>query len=478
MHADLRPRALSIDPKILGSRLKRARQRAGLTQGQTAEGCSSTAYISRIEAGQRRPAPELLDTLAGRLGCTLDDLLAPDPDEAPVVDTAAVSELRLKLDYAELSLRTGDAATARSGAEAIIGRATEVGPGAAPIRREAMLVLAQARFGCGDVGEAIMTLEDLAIDSTRDLLWVRALTLLSGYLHDSGDLARAVEVGEQARLSLHALGLGGTTEAVELALTVAGAHCDRGDVAQAARICARAVDEAERQDSLNARVSAYWNSSIVECEAGRMDTALPLAHRALALLETMEDATGVARLRSELGVIQLDMESPDVEAALENLERSEKEFEWARTSPVDLASNRIAQARAHWMRYDLDRAEEIALSCRDAVSDVAPLVATKATVLLGQVAGTRGDTEAMRRHFRDAILTLSGAGSDRGVAELWFELGALLEEQGMVSEAMAAFRSAAASTGLRQPVRRPVGAVIGRAERAVIGQAVIGAASS
>src|SRR5690349_20093521 len=180
MHADLRPRALTIDPKILGSRLKRARQRVGLTQGQTAQGCSSTAYISRIEAGQRRPAPELLETLAARLDCTLDDLLAPDPDEAPVVDTAAVSEMRLKLDYAELSLRTGDAASGRSGADAIIGRAVQVGPGAAPLRREAMLVRAQALFGLGDVGEAIMTLEDLAIDGTRDLLWVRALTLLSG----------------------------------------------------------------------------------------------------------------------------------------------------------------------------------------------------------------------------------------------------------------------------------------------------------
>lgn len=467
MHADLRPRALSIDPAILGSRLKRARQRAGLTQGQTAQGCSSTAYISRIEAGQRRPAPELLETLAARLDCDLDDLLAPDPDEAPVVDTAAVSELRLKLDYAELSLRTGDATSARSGAEAIIGRAATVGPGAVDVRRQAMLIRAQALFALGEVGEAIMTLEDLAIDSTRDLLWVRSLTLLSGYLHDSGDLARSVEVGEQARLSLQALGLGGTTEAVELALTVAGAHCDRGDVAQAARICARAVDEAERQDSLSARVAAYWNSSIVESEAGRMDTALPLAHRALALLENLDDATGVTRLRMELGIIQLELDPPDVDAALGNLERSESDATWANVSPVDLASNRVAQAKAHWMRLDLARAEDIAMSCRDEVIEIAPLIAAKATVLLGQIAATRGDTETTAAHFRDAILTLSAAGSDRGVAELWFELGALLEEHGMLTEAMQAFRSAAASTGLRQPARRP-GAIIG----AVIGQAV------
>ena len=468
MHADLRPRALSIDPKTLGSRLKRARQRAGFTQGQTAEGCSSTAYISRIEAGQRRPAPELLVTLADRLGCSIDDLLAPDPDEAPTVDTAAVSELRLKLDYAELSLRTGDAATARSGADAIIGRASEVGPGAAPLRREAMLIRAQALFGTGDVGGAIMALEDLAIEGTRDLLWVRALTLLSGYLHDSGDLQRAVEVGEEARLSLHALGLGGTTEGVELAITVAGAHCDRGDVAQAARICARAVEEAERQDSLGARVAAYWNSSIIESRQGRMDTAIPLAQRALSLMESTEDAAGLARLRSQLGTLQLDMDPPDVDAAIDNLVRGEAELEWSRTSPVDLAANRIAQARAHWLRYDFDLAEEMAERCRADMAGVAPLLEAQAVVLMGQVSAARGDTELTKRRFREAVLTLSGAGADRGVSELWFELGALLEEHDMVEEAMQAYRSSAASTGLRTVMtRRPRPAVIGDA---IIGQ--------
>ena len=73
-----------------------------------------------------------------------------------------------------------------------------------------------------------------------------------------------------------------------------------------------------------------------------MDTALPLAHRALALLENMDDATGVARLRIELGIIQLEMDPPDVDAALHNLERSESDSTWANVSPVDLASNRVA----------------------------------------------------------------------------------------------------------------------------------------
>jgi hypothetical protein len=115
------------------------------------------------------------------------------------------------------------------------------------------------------------------------------------------------------------------------------------------------------------------------------------------------------------------------------------------------------------MRGELDRAEELARDSREAIIGVAPLVAARATVLLGQVAATRSETAATHDYFRQAILALSAAGSDRGVAELWFELGSLMEEHGMVNEALQAFRSAAASTGIRQPVHRTAGAVIGSA---------------
>src|SRR5947208_6259531 len=45
----------TIDPVVLGERMRLARIRAGLTQSQVAGEDVSTAYISRIEAGQRRP---------------------------------------------------------------------------------------------------------------------------------------------------------------------------------------------------------------------------------------------------------------------------------------------------------------------------------------------------------------------------------------------------------------------------------------
>ena len=55
--------------------------------------------------------------------------------------------------------------------------------------------------------------------------------------------------------------------------------------------------------------------------------------------------------------------------------------------------------------------------------------------------------------YREAVLELSSIGSDRGAAAAWFELGALLDELGLEREAHDAYRSAAASTGLRRATR-------------------------
>ena len=56
---DLLAASRTVDPAVLGPRVRAARLRAGLTQAEAAGTEMSTAYVSRIEAGQRRPDPAL-----------------------------------------------------------------------------------------------------------------------------------------------------------------------------------------------------------------------------------------------------------------------------------------------------------------------------------------------------------------------------------------------------------------------------------
>ena len=90
----------TIDLTTLGTRIRNARLAKGLTQAELAGPDASTAYISRIEAGHRRPDGRLLERIVSRLDTTLDELLHG-------VDPHQKAEATLKLDYAELALAGG-----------------------------------------------------------------------------------------------------------------------------------------------------------------------------------------------------------------------------------------------------------------------------------------------------------------------------------------------------------------------------------
>ena len=440
---DLRVRAKNIDATLVGSRIKYARQRAGLTQGEAASDFMSTAYISRIEAGQRRASAELLILLANRLGCDPDELLAPDDDAVAAELQAA---LTLELDYVELDLRTGQVAEALARVDQVL--AGDALP--AQVVAKARYLRALALESSGRLADAILALEDLAAEAAEGLLMIRALIALSRCYREEGDLARACEVGERAGRLVDAVDLHGTAEGIQLAVTVAAAHFERGDVNFALRMCERAVESAELLESPTARASAYWNSSVVHQRQGNVIAALPLAQKAIALLEQNHDARNMARLRLQLGLLQLQMDPPEIDGAVLNLTRSQEEMVFTDASVVDRGRAQLGLAKARLLVGDADEAQRLAEDCFASLLGVSLMFAAEARTLLGQIAGHRGDTDTAVSCFRHALVILDGVGADREAAQLWFQLGTLLQDYGAVGDALDAFRRAGTSTGLTQ----------------------------
>ncbi len=453
VHPDLRVLLKTIDATLLGRRLRHARQRAGLTQGEAAGTTMSTAYISRIEAGQRRPGPELLSGLAQRLQCSPEELLAPD-ESVDTYDLAVVARVTLELDYAELELRTGSLDAALARATAVLEEAETTTAVPVGLRRQASLLHALAMESLGNLQDAIIELEDLVADEGRDapgrddIRMLRALISLSRGYRDSGDYARAVDIGDRAEALVEATHLHGSAEGLQLAVTVAAAHYERGDVSHAVRLCMRAIESAEDLDSPAARAAAYWNSSIMQSRQGHVSAALPLAEKAIALLDETTDARNQARLRTVLAWLQLQMDPPELDAAIGNFTRAELELELSDSSESDVARNQIGLARARYLSGDLVEAEELTTRAYAMTGATVPLLAAEARVLQGQVAAARGSVEDAVAAFREAILVLSAVGADRGAAQLWFELGGLLQSCGQTDDALDAYRRAAASSGL------------------------------
>ena len=437
----------TIDPATLGSRLRAARVADGLTQTELAGTDVSVGYISRIESGHRRPNGRVLVKLAARLGVPVEQLLhGASPSE--------LEDIRLMLDFAELSLESGEPVEAEVRSAEALARSRAASLDDTTDR--ASFLHARALEALGRLDDAIVELEELIGHTTSGLVKIRAGVALSRSYRDSGDLAKAIDAGEAILARLSGTPLEQTDESVQLAVTVAAAYFERGDTGHAVRVCRAAVAKAEALGSSTARASAYWNASLMEVNRGAIRDAVPLAERALALLGEGRDARNLARLRTQLGMMQLRMDPPEVSAAEQNLERAAGELVWSSASPIDVARNDLARARARFIVGDFEAAGELGQQVRSAIGSQAPLVLGDALSLLGQVLMAQGNTSHATSYFHQAVLAMTGSGADRSAAQQWFELADLLDSVGLTEASRDAYRNAAASAGVRSRPGPPV----------------------
>lgn len=123
--------------KRIGTRLRKARTEAGLTQAQLAEGRYTKAYVSALENGLVKPSMAALNFLAGRLQIPIEQLLA-DREQAWT---------RLEAD---LRLASGE----WQGAVDAYSSLLEENP-AEPVRAELLLGLAEGSYRLGLGNETV-----------------------------------------------------------------------------------------------------------------------------------------------------------------------------------------------------------------------------------------------------------------------------------------------------------------------------------
>jgi tetratricopeptide (TPR) repeat protein len=177
--------------------------------------------------------------------------------------------------------------------------------------------------------------------------------------------------------------------------------------------------------------------------------AIPLAERALALLSDGQDGRNLARLRMELASMQLRLDPPEVVAATGHLDRADVELRQSSAGAIDLARVNLTRARAQLLDGDIGGAGALAGTVYAAASERAPIMAADAKSVEGQAWAAAGAIDKAGQCYREAVMVLTSVGSDRNAAQLWFELAGLLESVNELDAARDAYRSAAASTGLR-----------------------------
>jgi transcriptional regulator with XRE-family HTH domain len=426
----------ALDPAVLGARLRATRLAAGLTQPALAGADASVAYLSRIESGQRRPGPALLETLAERLGVTVDFLVLGEAWEDG-------RRLELQLDHAELSLVGGDAAQALARVRDVLddGALRRVPGGTVRAR----YVEAAALDALGD--PAAISAYTRLIDSEPDAKTaLKSATARSRIWREQGQLERAISSARSALDSVPPEERG-TDEAIRLSLTLAAALFTAGRTEEAADICDTAIAASEELDSPLARASAYWNASVIRTESGDVDEALRLARTAMHLMEGTERIRDIARLRTQLGWTMVRVDPPKLAEAREAATRAAAELDWSAASPADRARNATLEAMITYLEGDLEQAAERTRAVLDTSADL-PLIQVIALIVQGRVAWARGEHDEARAAYRRAIAVMTGLGADREAAMYWFDLATLADEAGLPDEARDAYRRAAASAGL------------------------------
>src|SRR6266513_4093984 len=132
--------------ETVGQRLRRLRQENGFSQRELASPGVSYAYISRIEAGARRPSVKALRQLARKLGVSVEYLETGS-------DLREVDERELRLADAELELRLAeDGEKALEIVRQILDDASAAGDSTSTLRARVAIGLAEARAGHNSAG--------------------------------------------------------------------------------------------------------------------------------------------------------------------------------------------------------------------------------------------------------------------------------------------------------------------------------------
>lgn len=410
-------------PAEVGTRLRDARESAGLSQRAISyPGCSAT-YISRIESGERVPSLQVIHELARLLGVSAQWLANGTDDDHGGLPTG-------KLLDADLALRLDDLDTAE------VIYADLVDPSLPPsIRSRSLAGLGQIAFRRDDARRAIEYLEEAVSADEADADPAAIETLGRAYARVGEEGLAIALLGrsyERARTT------GDDANALRFGVVLANAYVDNVEFARAAEILADVVALAEQAGSL-ALARLYWSHSRLHTLQRNTLLARRFAKRALDLLEATEHTYYRGKAHHLMAFVELDAGRP-AEALV--LLRRGRELLGVDATPHDHAEFTLEEARALAELGELDRARTLAMSAASDFADANPVDFGRSFGELAAIFETKGE-QAHALELYELAIELLERKPNRFLASVYTKYGDLLEAAGRDKEALSIFKKGA-----------------------------------
>jgi tetratricopeptide (TPR) repeat protein len=421
------------NPAAVGTRLRLARERLGLSQRELSfDGCSY-AYISRIESGQRIPSMQLLQQFGRRLGVSAR-YLATGADAPDTVDL---------LDEADLARRLGDEARA----DKLYREISEDAKSAPARRARANVGLGELAFQSGKFDAAALLFERALASGAIDPAGAAASADRLGRIYAlRGEFEKSIAIYEQALTQAETSG--DKSDLMRFATLLANAVLDAGNLGRAQELLGRALTIAEQVQNPLDRARLWWTQSRLHDSQGQPDLAARYARLALAVLEE-EDQTAAAGV-AHLLLAYIENERGDADAALESLDRAERTIGGG-SDRFHQALLQIERARALLLKGEQEQAASLAMGALPHVLQASAIDSGRAQALLGDVFRELGDRERAQELYELALETLPSV--DSNLVRVYGGLAALLEEDGRELEALELLKQA---MKLRQTRRAPI----------------------
>jgi transcriptional regulator with XRE-family HTH domain len=412
-------------PESIGERLRRLRLERKLSQRELASPGVSYAYISRIEAGARRPSVKALRKLARKLGVSVEYLETGS-------DLRDVDERELRLADAELELRlANDPAKAEGTLRRILDEAVAAGDTASALRANVALGLVAAHDG--NNAEAVERLEPAA--ESRSLSPARRpdvyATLGQAYAA-LGQPQHAVELFERCLAEVTEEAPDDVSSQVRFATYLSYVLSDLGDFDRAQRVLDDALGRAADVNDAYTRVRLYWSLARLNELRSEPAVALDYARRAIALLEVTDDTVHLARAHLLCGSI-MTLQGR-VEEAGAQFDAAEQLF-GPHPAALDLANLRSDQAKRAATLGRPGEAEQLAREAIDALGNEHPSERGVALGVLADALAQQGKSEA-EAAFEQAAKLLDEHGRQFERSDIYRAWARYLRNGGRESEAL------------------------------------------
>lgn len=416
--------------ETIGERLRRLRLERGLSQRDLSGPGVSYAYISRIEAGARRPSVKALRKLAEKLGVTAEYL-----ETGAEIAAAEARELRL----AELELRLRlDNQASEDDLRAILDEALADVDARSALRARIALGLSAAARGnhLGAIEELEQAIEsDLVTAASRPDVY---LTLGHTYA-TAGSPGRAVELFDHGLAELKELAPDDVATRVRFSTYLSYALTDLGELQRAKAVVAAVFADSGKVSDPYTRVRLYWSLGRISLEQAKPQAALENFRRAVALLEATEDTVHLAR--AHIACADASITAGDnTEHSLRHLGEAERLL-GVKPDADDLAIIRRMQAMCATQDRDYAEAERLGQSAL-ALALEQPNEYGQAWWAIAEARAGAGDPNADDA-FRQAVDLLHLHGTVRHYTNALRAYGRYLRDSGREHDAMEIFERAA-----------------------------------